>query len=139
MTPSNLPVQELKRMIRFGLIGIVNTGVDIGIFSVLFFVLGMPLLVANSIGYLASLTGSFFLNKNWTFAETKTQGRTGRQYLLFAGLGLGGLALSNLTVWSLRNVMPVIMCKLVSVVGLFAWNYGTSRMIVFRTKLDVQK
>ncbi len=134
MAPSNLPVQELKRMTRFGLIGIFNTGVDFGIFSVLFFVVGIPLLVANTIGYLVSMTGSFFLNKNWTFAETKTQDSTGRQYFLFVVLGLGGLALSNLTVWSLSNVMPVIMCKLVAVVGLFVWNFGTSRTIVFRTR-----
>ena len=121
-------------MIRFGVVGAVNTGIDIGVFSFLFFVLNMPLLVANTIGYLVALTVSFFLNKNWTFAETKNQGRAGRQYLLFAGLGLGGLALSNLVVWSLTHVMPEIMGKLVSVVALFVWNFGTSRMIVFRPK-----
>ena len=71
----------------------------------------MPLLVANTMGYLVSVTGSFFINKNWTFAETKNQGRAGRQYLLCAGMGLGGLALSNLTVWALTHVMPGIRSR----------------------------
>lgn len=126
-------------MIRFGVVGVVNTGVDLGIFSVLFFIIGMPLLVANTIGYLVSVTGSFFLNKHWTFAETKNEGRTRHQYLTFIGLGLGGLALANLTVWSLTHVMPVIMCKAIAVFVLFVWNFGTSRMIVFRPKPNLQK
>jgi putative flippase GtrA len=132
MALSDSQTRELQFISRFGLVGVANTGIDIGIFSFLFFVLDLPLLAANTTGYLVALTGSFLLNKNWTFAETKTQGRTGRQYLLFVGLGLGGLALSNIAVWSLTHLMPEFASKVASVVVVFAWNYVTSRMIVFR-------
>lgn len=125
---------ELKRVLRFGIVGVINTAVDIGIFSLLFYSFGASLLVANTAGYLVAVSGSFVLNKNWTFSETKHEGRAERQYLLFIGLGLGGLALSNIVVWSLTHFMPEIASKLASVVVLFVWNFGTSRLIVFRAR-----
>jgi len=124
---------ELWRMARFGIVGVINTGVDIRVFSLLYFVAGVPLLVANTAAYLVAVTGSFFLNKNWTFAGSRQQGRTERQYMLFVVLGLGGLALSNLVVWSCSQVVTEIVSKLFAVVVLFIWNFGTSRLIVFRT------
>jgi putative flippase GtrA len=53
---------------------------------------------------------------------------------MFVGFGLCGLALSNLTVWLLAHVMPDLESKLVSVIVVFVWNFGTSRLIVFRAR-----
>jgi putative flippase GtrA len=42
-------------MIRFGLVGLLNTGVDFAVFLSLFYGLAWPLLIANSLGYPAWL------------------------------------------------------------------------------------
>ncbi len=134
LKPSDTQFRELMRVFRFGIVGVINTGVDVGVFSLLLFIFDTPVLAANTVGYLTGLCGSFFLNKHWTFSETRDQGHTGRQFLLFAGLGLGGLALSNLVVWSLVHFLPEIVSKLASVAVVFIWNFVTSRLIVFRAK-----
>lgn len=127
-----LGAPELWRMARFGVVGVINTAVDIGMFSLLYFVIGVPLLASNSAAYLTAVTGSFFLNKNWTFADARSDGRTGRQYVLFVLLGLGGLALSNFVVWSFSQMVTEIVSKLFAVFALFIWNFSMSRFIVFR-------
>ena len=42
-----------RRMVRFGLVGVLNTGLDFFVFAILFYGFAWPLLVANSCGYLA--------------------------------------------------------------------------------------
>lgn len=121
-------------MKRFAVVGVLNTGVDIAAFSLLFYVFETRLLVANSIGYLAGVSHSFVLNKYWTFEDTRHLGRVHRQFPLFLALGLIGLGLSNGFVWLFSSYVPEIAAKLMSVGILFLWNYGTSRIIVFSAK-----
>lgn len=126
--------REFGRIIRFAVVGVVNTGIDIGLFSLLFYVAGAPLLLANAVGYLAGATNSFFMNKFWTFSDTRDQGQAHRQYVVFVTLGLVGLGLSSAVVWSLAFLMPEIVAKILSVGVLIVWNFGISRLIVFRDR-----
>jgi putative flippase GtrA len=64
-------------MIRFAVIGVVNTATYYGMY--LAFRLVMPYLVAHIVAFLLSMTGSFFLNCYFTFRITPTL----RKFLLF--------------------------------------------------------
>lgn len=127
----SLNKKELTKMVHFAVVGVINTGLDVAIFSLLYYIFSLPLLVANSCGYLIAATNSFILNKYWTFSESSNHGQTHRQFVLFIALGLLGLALSNIVVWSLSAYISEIAAKLWSVGVLFIWNFGTSRFIVF--------
>ena len=70
-------------MVKFALVGVVNTAVDVGLFWVLQAVLGVPYLIANVISYSAGTLNSFVLNKVWTFAETRHGGVVRQQLPLF--------------------------------------------------------
>ena len=124
----------MAKAVRFAIVGVFNTGVDIAIFSLLLYVLDIQLLVANSVSYLAAVSNSFLLNKYWTFSENRRRGRIHHQFGLFLALGLIGLGLSNIVVWSLATYIPEIFAKLLSVGILFVWNFGTSRFIVFHNE-----
>lgn len=128
-------VQRLRRRFarpaRFALVGVLNTGIDIGVFAALHFGAGIDLLVANSLGFAAGLTNSFFCNKYWTFRETRNQGRISRQIPIFLALNLIALGLSNATVWFLALALPVMAAKLAAVGVTFVWNYWTSRRFVY--------
>lgn len=121
----------MVKWVRFCCVGLLNTGIDLGIFSLLFYVFEVPLLVSNSIAYLAAVANSFLLNKFWTFSETRAHGVIHHQAGLFFALGLIGVGLSNLVVWSLAAYMPEIFAKLVSIGVTLVYNYSTSRFIVF--------
>jgi putative flippase GtrA len=65
------------RIIRFALVGVLNTATYYGLY--LFFGLFLPYLVAHAIAFVLSMIGSFFLNCYFTF-RTKP---TWRKFILF--------------------------------------------------------
>ncbi|ETI69710.1 GtrA family protein [Neobacillus vireti] len=56
----------MKKFLKFGVVGIVNTLITIGSFTV-FVYFGMNYIAANIIAYGLGMMNSFFLNKNWVF------------------------------------------------------------------------
>ncbi len=117
-------------MVRFGLVGVLNTGLDFTVFVLLFYGLGWPLLVANSLGYLTGLANSYLLNSRWTFGDRPRGGSPARP-LLYAGLNGMGLVLGNLAVWTLALTLPAWLAKLGATAATFAWNYWSSDRLVF--------
>ena len=128
--PSGALRRADRRLVRFALVGVLNTGVDFAVFLTLFYGFAVPLLVANSLGYLTGLANSYLLNSRWTFHDRAKTGSPTRP-LLYALLNLGGLALGNLVVWLLALALPVWLAKLGAVAATFAWNYWSSDRLVF--------
>ena len=60
----------LRTASRFGVIGIINTGITYAIYCTLV-AFGLYYNLAAVIGYLAGLMNSYFFNKRWTFSHTK--------------------------------------------------------------------
>jgi putative flippase GtrA len=119
-----------RRMARFGLVGVLNTGLDFLVFVLLFYGLGWSLLVANSLGYLTGLANSYLLNSRWTFGD-RIGGRAPMRPLLYAGLNGLGLVLGNLAVATLALALPAWLAKLGATAVTFAWNYWSSDRLVF--------
>lgn len=80
---------ETKQVGRFGLIGVINTVIDFGVFNLyvaligltFFKVLGFPLSPANLVSVTAAMTFSFIANKTYVF---KAKGRsTLKQAIVF--------------------------------------------------------
>ncbi|MEV4613440.1 GtrA family protein [Kitasatospora sp. NPDC049258] len=65
------------QLIRFGLVGVVNTGTCLALFWLLH--PALPYLAAFSLAYLISMVGSFFLNTRFTYRTRPTW----RKFLLF--------------------------------------------------------
>jgi putative flippase GtrA len=116
---------------KFAVVGVINTVVHVAVFSMLYYGLGTIWLTANSAGYCAGVLNSFVLNKYWTFSESRAQGRISRQLPLFVMLNLVALGLSNLTIWLLEPVMPVEAGLLAAILVTFAWNFWSSRRLVY--------
>lgn len=122
---------KFKTAMRFGLVGILNTLLDFGVFLLLARVVGIPVALANTVSYSVGLANSFVCNKLWTFGSVPQRLPVGRQFIFFAALNLAGLALSTLIVTALQS-LGLTMAKLISVPVVFAWNYWTSRRFVYR-------
>ncbi len=129
---------EFSRLRRFTAVGLVNTAVDLAVFSLLRIGLAWPLLLANSIAFSCAMTCGFLLNRHWTFVDRRHHRAPARQYVMFLALAFGGLTLSNSVVWWLSHSIPDIVSKLVSFVFIFVWNYSTSRLVVFRRRVGAE-
>lgn len=63
--------QQIKQMIRFGIVGILNTAIGLGTVLLLQDVMGVNPYLANPIGYTLGLINSFIWNKLWTFKSKR--------------------------------------------------------------------
>ncbi|MGC7873144.1 GtrA family protein [Desulfosporosinus sp. SYSU MS00001] len=127
--------------LRFCAVGGINTGIDFGVFAVLF-AWGVPLLPAHTFSYSCGILNSFWLNRKWTFKakdggasqDELTSGRSMRQMIQFISLNIVTLALTyGLLVWVHDNWgWPMLASRLIAVGASLAINFMGSRLWVFR-------
>lgn len=122
------------RLLRFALVGFVNTAVD---FVILFALtgLGMQVLWANVISTSAALGLSFVLNRNFTF---RSGGDRRRQIVLFFVVTLIGLwVLQPLVIAGVQFLLPVhdqlslLIGKACATAVSLTWNYILYARLVF--------
>ncbi len=122
---------------RFIIVGIINTGVDLGIFYLLSMIPGMPHVAAKGISYVAGICNSFVWNKYWTFnARGSEQGK--REFVVFFAVNTPPLIV-NVVVFTVLGIWIDSGTAWVRLVKAFAaavvsvtWNFLGSRYFAFR-------
>ena len=88
---------ELGRILRFGLVGLLNTAIGLGTIYVLQLGFGVDYRLANTAGYALGIVNSFVLNRIWTFKSRDTRvARQGLLFLLVAGVIEGNVSPAKL-------------------------------------------
>ncbi|HVE62547.1 MAG TPA: GtrA family protein [Mycobacteriales bacterium] len=83
----------LQEIAKFGLVGAFNAVLDIGLFNILHFRVGLGPLTSKTLSTAVAATSSYFMNRHWSFAHrARTSFR--REYVLFFGLNVVGLAIA---------------------------------------------
>lgn len=105
---------KYRNFVLYCVIGVVNTGVDFGVFSFLRF-LGLHYLIANIISYHCGIICSFFLNRYYNF---KIKDKPMRRFLSFYAISLVAVAVSEGLLYLFVNVMSMndLVAKLISMV-----------------------
>lgn len=121
----------LGEIVRFALVGVANTGVDMGLYAVLVLAAGVPPVLANVLSYSAGILCSFVLNSRWTFRATRrSAAQSLPAFALFGSAAAAGLALSTLIVAVLEGIAGPIAAKAVSVPLVFGWSFLSARHIL---------
>lgn len=104
-----------QKALRFGLVGLANTGVDLAIFAALV-ALAVPALGANIGAWLVAVCFSYLVNSRWSF-ERDTSLHEGWAFLRFISLGaLISLGISSLAVILLPPLIGLWPAKILGVV-----------------------
>ena len=119
------------RVIRFGLVGVLNTAVDFALFALLFYGVEWPLLAANAAAYSVAAANSYLLNKYWTFGDTSRGRAAILRGMLFVVLNLVGLALASAAIWVLAQFLHPLVAKAGSIAVSFVWNYWSNHKFVY--------
>jgi putative flippase GtrA len=124
------------KAISFGLVGIINSAVDFGVFSFAYYYLGLPIIVANTMAWVIAVTGSYFLNSTITFAHESGRKLSPRSYLGFALSQVAGFIANTITVWCMVELLqvPAWAAKVVAIFVSFVVNFSLSHFVVFRTR-----
>lgn len=123
-------------LLRFILVGLVNTLIDFGLLLWLTSI-GLPLLGANTIATGVALTFSFVANKKFTF---RSDGNVRAQVAKFLAVTLVGLwilqpvvlcALLGSTTNLLGSQTGLIAAKVAATIVSMTWNYVLYKKVVF--------
>jgi putative flippase GtrA len=122
---------RLKAM-NFGVIGVVNTLIDYGVFLLGYYLLGLPLVPANILSWLVAVSGSYVMNSFITFAAESGRQLRWRDYGTFVVSGIAGLIANTTTLVVLSYVVPVLVAKVFAIGVSFLVNFSLSHLVVFR-------
>jgi len=137
------------QIVKFAIVGVLNTLVDFAVFQTLNLTLGW-VYAAQVLGYTFGVINSYLWNSNWTFREQRT--RSLKEILLFLLVNVASLGVSLGMIWLCREVFGVTnewvagwmphflagfikgdtVSKLIATVVAIVVNYFGNRLFVFR-------
>jgi len=136
--------KTIFQIIKFSLVGVVNTAIDLGVLNILMFASGITsgifYSIFKAISFTAAVINSYFMNKYWTFGAKK--GEIEKEFSQFFLISIGGFIINvgsasivvNLIPNFLR-VNPQLWGNVGALVGTFlglAWNFLGYKFVVFR-------
>ena len=135
----------VTKAISFGLVGVVNTGVDFCIFWVAAQHFRLPLVVANVISWTIAVSGSYVLNSMFTFAAESGRKLGWRPYGTFLASGVVGLVANTTTLLIAAKFAAYVIdgpalqlaaAKACAIVASFVVNFSLSHFVVFRRRVE---
>lgn len=133
------------QLIKYGIVGVSNSLITLIVIFLCDEVIGMKLMLADVIGYIAGLINSFVWNKNWVFKSHNKQ--LHREVLLFVVGFLVCFGLQFVTVLFLRNPMKALEVEVMGIpsdvfgeyaavcIGMVVYtlaNYAYNRFVTFK-------
>jgi putative flippase GtrA len=114
----------LKEISAFGVVGVINLFVDIGLFNLVHFQIGLGPTTSNVISTGIATTISYFANRHWSFSH---RARTGlrREYVLFFVINLVALGFSSLVIAFTYYVVGATSPFALNVAKVFGIGIGT--------------
>jgi len=120
------------QIIRFGLIGVLNTLVDAAAYFILSRSGLIPnLVIAKGISYVIGVLNSFIWNKSWTFKSHVESRRVFLPFimtnLLAVGINVGVMGLALDTVG-----LPESGALAMATAAIFFWNFAINKFLIFK-------
>ena len=124
------------KALSFGVVGLVNSAVDFGIFSFAYYYLALPIIAANTLAWVIAVSCSYVLNSTITFAAESGRKLGVKRYLGFALSQIAGFLANTATVWCLVELVhvPAWAAKVAAIGVSFAVNFSLSHFVVFRAR-----
>ncbi len=135
----------VTKAISFGLVGLVNTGVDFCVFWIAAQEFGLPLVVANVISWTVAVSGSYVMNSMFTFAAESGRKLGWRPYGTFLASGVVGLVANTATLLIAARLAPLVIvepalqlaaAKVCAILASFVVNFSLSHFVVFRRRVE---
>lgn len=120
----------LERLVRFGLVGGLATGVQYAILVALVRWIGLWPPAASAVGFVVSAVGNYLLNYHFTFRSRERHAPAAAKFLILAGVGLAlNAALMAVLVDMGWHYLVAQLCVTAVV---FLWNFIGNSLWTFR-------
>ena len=114
-------------ILKFGLVGIMNSAIDYGIFQLLVFLFHIHspfgLILANTASSSLAVINSFFWNKKWTFQDRNDKYM--KQFIAFILVNAFSISMSDIVVVFLNHIAPLyIMIGVYKIKSIYITKFG---------------
>jgi len=140
--------KERTRFIKFGIVGIIGSVIDFGVFNLLTILANCSSMISNIISFTLAVINNFILNRYWTYPDTKETPFMKQmvQFSIVSGLGLAIRVplfkyLENLLIPLASRIVPNLLTPtivghnvaLALVIGVvMLWNFFVNRFWTFK-------
>jgi len=135
----------IKQLVRFVVVGIINTGIDFLILNIEMFLTGFTsgpaMLVQNTISFGFATINSYYLNKHWTFGD-KDEKKEGIKFTQFLIVSIIGITINGGVVYAITTFIPPMfginpqlwanVAKLAATAISLIWNFLGYKFFVFK-------
>ena len=120
----------ILQIIKFGIVGIIATFVDVGVLVALKELLSVDVLVSSAISFCVSVAVNYILSMSFVF-KSKTQDKF-REIVIFVLLSIGGLGINQLILWVGVTYTPAyyLIVKLFALVIVPVYNFITRKIFL---------
>ena len=129
-------IERFHRLWTYGFFGCINTAIDYGLYSLLYYVLGVPVSIAQAVGLICGSSNGYLLNSTITFEEGR--GRTKGQYFQYVGVDIVLALFTGAAMqWAEGRVpLPMILVKVCMTGFITIVHYIVYKKVVFRIRKD---
>ncbi|MBX6773153.1 MAG: GtrA family protein [Chloroflexi bacterium] len=116
---------DLSRLVRFGLVGLSGTLVNLAVVHVLFGTLHWPAVIASPVAVEVSVVNNFLWNNWWTFRQRSI---SLARFIRFNLASLGGLAITAAIFAALVDLLGwhYLLADLIAIGAATGWNFAAS-------------
>ena len=135
-----LPAKEVKRFIKFAIVGAIGAVIDFAILNLLALGLGWPNLLANAVSFSCAVLSNFTWNRLWTFPESRQLPLPPQlgQFAIVSviGLGINTLVFYVIDQFLIRNGFSqgqaLNIAKAFAILVVLFWNFTANRLWTYR-------
>lgn len=119
---------SLPKFIRFAIVGVINTAVDLGILNILIGIFGLTqhfsFSLHKSVSFVCALLNSYFMNKSFTFEMKENSKKTFYLFVFYSLIGFVVNVASSSFIFYLLSVGQINTHIVASVSGLVGTAFG---------------
>jgi len=122
----------IKQFILYGMVALIPTAVDFILIFSLTELIGLYYMLSLVIAFVVAMIVSYLVQKSLTFRDESA--RNLKQFFCFCLVGLGGLILNMIIVFSLVEYLGFwyLLGKVVAVTITYFWSFGMNKQFTFK-------
>ena len=118
------------QLIRFGIVGVIATAIDVGVLALLKEVAHMEVLVASALSFTVAVVVNYILSMLWVF---KSKGESkAKEFVIFVLLSVGGLLITQLVMWLGTELAEIyyLAVKIFAIIFESTYNFITRKIFL---------
>lgn len=131
----------MEQIVKFGIVGVIATLIDMGILMFLRETFGMDDLIAAPIAFTISVIFNYICSMKFVFERREDMSRQ-REFIIFVILSIIGLGINQLVMWGLKGRLEFLqgwqllyhfeymIRKVVATVIVLLWNFVSRKVLL---------